>query len=89
MGAIVSAALAVQYYTHRMTFDFEPGRAYDVRNNGSTIVVRDDAGTIVLHEWIPYTCRPNPYAAKTMGGQIVLEFECEESSLGGSEVVVV
>ena len=88
MGAIVSAALAVQYYTHRMAFDVEPGRTYDVRNNGSTIVVRDDAGTTVLHEWIPYTCRPNPYAAKTMDGQIVLEFECEEH-LEGSEVVVV
>jgi len=79
MGA-VSATLAVQpiYYTHRMFFEFEANRIYNIQNNTTTITVLDDANSIVLYEWIPYLCRPNPYVVKNIDKQIiVLEFECD------------
>jgi hypothetical protein len=80
MGAVVSATLAVQpiYYTHRMFFEFEANRIYNIQNNTTTITVLDDANSIVLYEWIPYLCRPNPYVVKnTRTSIIVLEFECD------------
>ena len=80
MGAVVSATLAVQpiYYTHRMFFEFEANRIYNIQNNTTTITVLDDANSIVLYEWIPYLCRPNPYVVKNMrASHIVLEFECD------------
>ena len=66
MGLLVSA-LAVQGMSpqhHYMKFKVE-GRTYDVQNNGSVIVVRDEEMRTVLYEWIPYTCAANPYAVKT------------------------
>lgn len=80
MGLLVSA-LAVQGMSpqhHYMKFKVEPGRTYDVQNNGSIIVVRDEEMRTVLYEWIPYTCAANPYAVKTIDGHIVLEFACAD-----------
>jgi len=78
--AIAHTYAATHAATHTVSFRPERGHVYDVHNNGTLLTVTDDTTDYtVLHEWIPIGCIPSPYAMRTLGGDVLLEFQCGET----------